>query len=176
MPGNEETTKADLGQGEKPEIPAGKGFVGLEQTEECQGERGSCALRGLGGDGGGSQRMEGDGVGSQRMEGDGGGSQRMEGDGEEAQRGFGGCGTGGMEGLEWESLSGDPWGQWRSRRGGYLRRTEGLGAGIPEWGSLRTEGLERGSLSGDSWRGRGSRGISEQGSLRSESLQENSCG
>lgn len=98
MPGNEETTKADLGPGEKPEIPAGKGFVGLGQTEECQGERGSCALRGLGGAGGRSQRMEGDGGGSQRIEGGGG----------EAQRGFGGCGKGGMEGLEWESLSGDP--------------------------------------------------------------------
>lgn len=93
MPGNEETTKADLGQGEKPEIPAGKGFVGLGQTEECQGERGSCALRGLGG-------LKGDPKGWRGMEGDLRGSRGME----EKPRGA-------LEGVEregWRGWSGNP--------------------------------------------------------------------
>lgn len=37
VPGNEEKPNVDVGQGEKPGIPAGKGFVGLRKTEECQG-------------------------------------------------------------------------------------------------------------------------------------------
>lgn len=166
-----------VGQGEKPGIPAGKGFVGLGKTEERRGERGSCALTGIPEDGeagGGFQRgWRRNPEGLEGLEWGGWkgiperGFLRKERPDEDFRTGIPVDRESGgeflwVEGLQWAPAAGDP--RWEDPEGRIpedggagegIPRTESPG-GIPEGGSLGTEGPEGKSWSGNSceWRDR----------------------